>query len=270
MTINAILGSSPVNILTGTGKQFGVPLSLIALKDGVIDTSRLDAAVATAATPVLKALLASGAIMAGSAPAVVKAMTIKAKTPGDTGNSIALTFDNVTANAAAPGDSTADVAIVYEDRRTGLTPASIGAQLGTPTGGSAPGLVTLDAAATEVPAAMAPTKLAGTPLELAVPAADGSGDAFTLQAVGSDALLAELTVAIEDVTATSFTLVIAIDHQKTGVAIKNLASSFAPLIDVTPGSGGFAAPAEGVVTLSGGSDPQMSAPIAAEAVVLSG
>ncbi len=275
MTTSSVVGSCPVSIVSATGQQFGIPLSILAVKDGAIDTSRLDSALASEASPVLQSLYRSGALVAGLASAPVVAFTLKAKAAGAAGNSIAVTIANVAADEANPEDTECDLTIDYEDRRSNLTPVSLGTQLGTPAGGVAPGLVALTAAATKLPGAMTATPLAaanpGDPVELAVPAEDGSGDAFTLQAVGTDSLLDDLTAAIEDVdTGTgTFTLVIALHHVETGIALSELDTMLGPLVDVEPGSGGFAPPAPGTIHLTGGAEAETSTPTAAEADVLS-
>lgn len=195
----------------------------------------------------------------------------RAKTPGAAGNSISISFAHVVPDAATLADSIADVPVTYQDRRKGLTAASIGTELGTLGGGAAPGLLALTAAAAKLPAAMAPTALGGNLLRLKVPAESGSGTAFTLEAVGTDPLLAAVTAAVEDVDAgaETFTLMIALDHSEAGATSHDLDAKFGLLLDVPPGPDGFAAPVEGTATLTGAADQQSNAPKAAEAVILS-
>lgn len=87
MAATSVLGSSPVNILTKAGKQFGIPLSILSIEKGAVDTSSLGKAlgkvgeegklvldeegesVLDAANLVLKALLHSGAIAPDKASA---------------------------------------------------------------------------------------------------------------------------------------------------------------------------------------------------------
>jgi FlaG/FlaF family flagellin (archaellin) len=264
MSYVSLVGGSPIAVLSPDGKQYGIPLSLLAVKDGQVDSSKitgpLKTAIGATLDAALGALFLSGAIQAGTASAPVLAMNVKAKVPGATGNTISLTFANVNPDATNPADGTVDVTIAYQDKREGLTIASIGTLLGTPAGGTAPGLVALKAAATELPAALAPVKLGGTPLEYVVPAEDGSGDAFTFTAPGTDPLLADVTVEIKDVAvpAGTFTLIVALSHAATGVKIGDLAGKLGLLVDITAPSGGLAAPAPGTITLSGGSEAQTS------------
>lgn len=271
MTAVAVLASSPISVTTSGGKQYGIPLSLLAIRDGAIDTSRLDTALATAAMPTLKALLASGAIRPGTTSAPVKAMEIVAKLAGALGNAITISFADVQPDEGAPDDTTSDVTVRFADRRTALTVASVGEQLGTPTGGTAPSLVTLKAVAAGLPAVTPATKLTGSPRELDIPLQAGGGTAFTAK-VGTGPLLADVTVAIEDVdtTANTFTLVIGLEHSAADLALSGLATRLGPLATVTPGAGGFAPPAEGTITLKGGAPARTEPPVAARAEVLSG
>ena len=270
MPAASVIGGSPVSVLVG-GRQVSIPLSLLAIKNGVVDTSRLDPAVATAAAPVLASRLASGAIAASKSTAPVVALKLKAKAAGAAGNKISVKFTGIVAKTPA-GDSTANVEVSYEDRRPGLTAATIGTELGFPgTPGSKPGLVTLTAAATVLPAATTATPLGGSPLQLAILKNTGSGNAFTLEAAapGTDPLLADVTVAIEDVDAGpgTFTLVIALKHPESNLKLDLIDSTFGLLLDVVDGPD--AAPASGTVKLTGGGDSEMSVPKAAEATILS-
>jgi hypothetical protein len=271
MATVSVIAGSPVSVVTNDGKQHGIPLSLLAIRDGAVDTSRLDPALAAAAAPSFKALLASGALRGGTASAPVKALEIVAKLAGEVGNGVALTFSDVKPDEDTPEATTADVRVTFTDRREGLTVAAIGEQLGAPAGGTVPSLVTLKAPAAGMPKATAPTKLTGNPRELAVELEAGGGTAFTLK-IGTGALNADVTAAIEDVdtAAGTFTLVIALDHTAADIALSALAARLAPVATVTPGAGGFAAPAEGTVTLRGGAPARTEAPVAARAEVLSG
>jgi hypothetical protein len=271
MTAVAVLAGTPVSVITANGKQHGIPLSLLAMQDGAVDTSRLDPALAAAAGPTLKALVASGAIRGGTASAPVKSMALVAKFVGIIGNEIELTFSNVNPDAADPAASTCDLRVQFNDQRTALTVAAVAGQLGAPADGTVPSLVKLKAAPAGLPAATAATKLAGSPRELAVPLHAGGGNAMTFQAA-TGPLLADLSVAIIDVdaTANTFTLVISLDHTAVGIALSALATRLAPLVTVTPGAGGFAAPAEGIIRLKGGAPSRTEPPTVAAAEVLSG
>jgi hypothetical protein len=268
MSTAAIVGGSPISFLDKHGRQFGIPLSLLAIKDGVIDRSRLGEPLATDAEPVLNALLSSGAIAAGATSAPIVALTLRAKLAGTAGNTLSVRFDNVVPKTP-PGDSTAKVKVTFEDRRRGLTKDSVGAELGTPAGGTKPGLVVLQAAAAGPPKAMAATKLAGSPLALDVPAKTGSAPAFTLQAAGTEPFFADLKVAIIEVGSAddTFTLVISLDHTEAALKVGDIDVAFGPLLEVvgTPA----AAPAEGEIKLAGGADPETSTAKTAEASVLS-
>jgi hypothetical protein len=271
MTALALLASSPISIITSDGKQHNIPLSLLALKNGAIDASRLDAALAAAAAPTFKALLASGALRSGTASTPVKAMDIVAKLAGELGNAIELTFADVKPDAGTPAATTCDLTVTFSDRRPGLTAAAIGVQLGAPSGGTAPSLVTLTAVAAGLPAATPPTKLTGTPRTLDIALAAGGGTAFTVKG-GAGTLLADVTVAIEDVdtVANSFTLVIGLNHAASDIALSAIAERLAPIVTVTAGSGGFAPPAQGIVKLKGGTPARTVPPVAARAEILSG
>jgi hypothetical protein len=267
MPIASVVGGSPIGFLQ-KGVQTGIPLSLLAIKDGVIDASRLGEPLATDVAPLLAALFASGAIRAGQTSAPVVALTLRAKTAGTVGNTLSVKFEDVVPGTP-PGDSTAKVKVTYEDRRKGLTKDTIGAELGTPAGGTKPGLVALKAAAAGPPAAMSATKLS-TALELDIPAKTGSAPAFTVQAAGTEAMFGDVKVAIIEVDsagADTFTLVLSVDHTETGLEIDDLEHQFGPLMEVvgTPA----AAPAEGEVKLAGGAEPETSTAKAAEASVLS-
>ena len=271
MTAVSVIAGSPVSVITSDGKQHGIPLSLLAIRDGAIDTSRLDPALATAAAPSLKALLASGALRGGTTSAPVKALEVVAKLAGEIGNAISLTFSDVKPDADTPEDSTCDVRVTFTDRREGLTAAAIGEQLGAPAGGTMTSLVTLKAPATGLPKATAPTKLTGNPRELAIDLHTGSGTAFTLK-IGTGALNADVTAAVEDVDAGAgtFTLVIALDHAASDIKLSARATHLAPIATVTAGSGGFAPPAPGTVALKGGAPARTQPPVAASAQILSG
>jgi hypothetical protein len=270
-----VVGGSPVSFVAPSGKQYGIPLSLLAIKQGAVDTSRLDPAIAAAALPTLSLLYANGVLVASAASAPVAALVLTAKATGAIGNEIEVDFADVKPNATSAGDTTVDATLRASDRRSGLTPVSAGAELGKPGGATKPGLVTLTAAATKLPGALPATALAaaapGDPLTLAVAANDGSGVAFTLQAVAGVGPPATLTAAIEDVdtTAGTFTLALALNHAVADVALKNLGTNFGLLLDVAPGLGGYAPPVVGTAALSGGADAQTSAPIAAKVTVLS-
>lgn len=266
----AVLAGSPVSIVTSDGKQHGIPLSLLAIKDGAVDASRLDAALAAAAGPTLKALLASGAIRPGTASAPVMAMEVVAKLAGDFGNSIELTFADVQPDEGTPADTTCDLTVRLTDRREDLTAAIIDEQLGVGSPGTKPSLITLKSATAGIPGAMAPTKLSGNPRELAVPLESGGGTAFTAKAAAG-ALLADVTVAIEDVdtAANTFTLVIALDHTASDIALSGLSTRLGPIATVSAGAGGFAPPAEGTIVLKGGAPARTEPPIAASAQILS-
>lgn len=271
MTAVAVLAGTSVSVLTADGKQHGIPLSMLAMVDGAVDTSRLDPALVTAAAPVLKALVASGAIRGGVASAPVKAMELAAKLAGAIGNEIELTFSNVNPDDDDPAATTCDLRVQFTDRRTALTVAAVAGQLGAPADGTAPSLAKLKAAPGGLPAATVATKLTGSPRELAVPLHAGGGNAMTFQAAAGP-LLADLSVAIEDVdaTANTFTLVISLDHTAVGIALSALATRLAPIVTVTPGAGGFAAPAEGIIRLKGGAPSHIEPPTMAAAEVLSG
>lgn len=271
MNAVAVLAGTSIGVITANGKQYGIPLSLLAIRDGVIDTSRLDSALATAAGPALKALLASGAIRGGTASAPVKAMNLSAKLAGPIGNGITLTFANVDADQTDPAASTCDLQVRFTDRRAALTVAALADQLGAPNNATVPSLAKLKAAPAGLPAATPATKLSGSPRELAVALHAGGGTALTFQAAAGP-LLADLSVAIEDVdpVANTFTMVLSLDHSVSDIALSGLATRLGPVVAVTPGSGGFAAPAAGVVRLKGGTPAHTEPPATATAEVLSG
>ncbi len=259
MATVSVVGGSPILILTDQGRELGIPLSLLSIKDGAIDTSRVDPAIAPTVSKIAGALLSSGLLAAGTAPAPVLALSLSAAIAGGSGNGIAVTFANVVADAADPGKSTVDVNVTASDMRAGLTPASLGDQFGTPTDGTDPGLVVLASAATKLPAAIPPTKLAvvtaGDPPEFTVQAGDGSGEAFTLKAAGTDAIFEDVSVSITDVDtgASTFTLTITLDHTAAGVLVEDLETAIGAVVTVTPGPDGYEVPAAGTWALAGGS-----------------
>lgn len=272
MAASAVSGGFPVNVTDDQGKQYGIPLSAIAINpDGTLDLTNLSAAQSGAASKALNALLAAGVIKAAPASAPVLAMTLTATIAGEAGNQIAVTFANVTPNTTTPGDGTVDVTIAWTDRRAGLTVSSIGDQLGTPGGGTAPSLVALKAAAAKMPAAVTPpAALGGTPPEYVVNAPDSS-EAFTLVTSYTDPMMAGLKVEVADINtaANSFTLIVTVDFTQTGVKLSALPATLAPLVTVAQGAGGFVAPAEGTVTLAGGAAAETSQAKAAKAIVQS-
>jgi hypothetical protein len=274
MTISSVLGGGPVSILLD-GKQYGIPLSLLAIKDGAIDASRVSDPPRTDATKVIEALYRSAALTAGTAAAKVLALTLRSKIAGPSGNSIVVTFDDVQADEDTPEDSLIEFTIVYEDVREDQTPVSLGEELGTPGGGTSPGLAAMKTSSTILPEAAGPTPFtevaAGQPLEVTFAAEDGSGDAFTLQAVGAGAMLADMTVETRDVdvAAGTFTLEIRIEHSPAAaVTLADLGDALEPLVEVEPGPDGLAAPAEGIVTFSGGAAATSTTSASAEATVL--
>jgi hypothetical protein len=271
MSAVAVLAGTSVSVITADGKQHGIPLSLLAMLDGAVDTSRLDPALATAAAPALKALLASGAIRGGTASAPVKSMELVAKLVGTIGNEIELTFSNVNPDEDDPVATTCDLRVRFADRRTAMTVATLAGQLGAPADGTAPSLAKLKGAPAGLPAATSATKLTGSPRELAVALHAGGGTAVTFQAA-TGPLLADLSVTIEDVdsVANTFTVVISLDHTVTGIALSALAARLGPVVTVTPGANGFAPPAEGIIRLQGGAPSHTEPPAAATAEVLSG
>jgi len=200
---------------------------------------------------------------------------IEAKQLGSSGNNIQIAFSKV--GTTDPNDPTKfDVQVTEAEVYNGLTKDTIEGVLGTPaTAGSAPGLVLVTAgSAAGRPANQSYSMLAGAaPFKLKILEADGTAQAFELQARGASDLEAKYTaVAISGVSATDandphFNL--AVTWQKSATAIKaaDLGAQFSYEIKVSPPPGATApgVPANGVVTLRGGA--QVAAATTAKAVV---
>ncbi len=273
MANRPVLGGAPVAFVDTSGKQIEIPLSLLQFGPAGIDASNWPgyASYKSQVDP-LFALLASGNLLRpGDAPTASPALQIAARDPGSSGNQITISFANVVPNKANPDQTKVDATVAVTQSLAGLTMAGIGQKLGTPTGGTQPGLVVLTAAAVALPAE-GEADLAGSPASWAVPKDGGGGDAFTLQTAhdAADATKIHARVTQLDATAGTFTLTVSWTKSAPGVELKDLGATFAFVITVTAPPSGFAPPVAGTVTLQGGADASSSSAAGAKATVLSG
>ncbi len=109
MSIVLVRGSGPVSYTDSSGRQWVIPLSALRFDDGSIDATRWTdlATLATddqsAVTGWLNYLAEISSLKPGSLPKE-PAMIIKAADPGAAGNTIQVTFSNITPDPSAPDD----------------------------------------------------------------------------------------------------------------------------------------------------------------------
>jgi len=272
-----VLGSAPVDITdASTGRLFSIPLSSLYF-DGSTGQIKADhwpeygsgsGSFKKAVDGWLAYLVKQSLLVSGTAPPPQPAFSIKARDTGSTGNFVTVDFENITVDKNTPGNTTADVIVTETDNYTGLNAATVGNVIGTSAGGgSRPGLVFVASNNPTLPGAASGGKLqsagAGKPFQF------DFGGAFTVQAKHDEAEAVNTQVDVKDIdtNAKTFTLTAVWQKKALGVKLSDLGTKFAYEIVVTPPAGGFAPPASGPVTLTGGSDAIAAAP--AQATVVS-
>lgn len=271
--MTAINASGPIAFTDRTtGRQYSIPLSALEIDDSGVVQPKVDWP-PTAADGALKAnintwlayLTKAGAISRRATPPP-PAMVIAAADGGASGNSIEITFKNVTGNKF-------DVDVLEVDSYPDLTAATIEAVLGKLAGsGQKPGLVFVSSATPPSD----PGKVTAAPLVTAAPGTaaasldvkKGTTVAFTLQAKNNSADGAKTEVTIPTPSGGKFNLEARWSGSATQITAAEMDAHFGYIIKTTaPPGRPFGVPAEGKVTLSGGADP--TPPAKASATVLS-
>jgi hypothetical protein len=273
-----VLGSAPIDITDpATGRQYSIPLRSLYF-DGSTGQIKADhwpeygagsPGFKSAVDGWLGYLVKQSLLVSGTAPPPQPAFSIKARDTGSTGNFVTVKFESIVVDKNTPGNTTADVTVTETDTYTGLTAATVGNVIGTSAGGgSQPGLVFVASNNPTLPGAASGGKLqsagVGKPFQF------DFGGAFTVQAKRDDPEAANTQVDVKDIdtNAKTFTLTAVWQKKASGVKLSDLNTKFGYEIVVTAPAGGFAPPAQGTVTLTGGSDAMAAA--AAQATVVSG
>src|SRR5262245_18301550 len=115
------VGDGPVVFFTKDGSRAEVPLSDVYFENEAVHTKRTD--LAEGFDKWIEFLANRKRIIAGPAPASVKAVLLTAAVQGSIGNKIQVTVTPKTA-------TTVDITVTEIDRYEGLTLATIGARLG--------------------------------------------------------------------------------------------------------------------------------------------
>lgn len=258
-------------MLDAAGKQLSIPLNFLAFDNGAVVASAWPGYAANKAVldPWLAILAARKLLRAGAAPQAVPAILLTARDPGSTGNSIKVTIANVVPKAGSPEKTKADVTVSVTQTYAGLTLATAASLLGVGAGaGSRQGLAFLAAAPAAMPDA-AEADFSGSPAQWDVAKAGGGGSAFILKPRHDepDATKLHGKISAVDAGAGTFTLTLSWSKTQAGVQLKDLQNTFAFVLKAAAPPSGFALPAVGAVTLSGGSD---SPPTPSKGIVLTG
>jgi len=269
------IGSGPLSVTDTNGAQHDIPLSLISFgaNNVPVFSANVPAAVQTVALPLLNALIGQKIIVPAASPPPMPVFTITAVEAGALGNTISITFSNPVSTPANAVDVTVSATQVYQ----GLTPTTLGAVIGTTSGGgSMPGLAFLSSSGTPgMPSASAtPFTLQGAVYEAAVPGISPAPSAFTLESFSTNADSVNLTATVSAVNtaASSFNLTIAWTKSAAAVPLADLTqlnSDFGFLLSFSPPPAGappsgtpYALPAAGTIVLQGGADPTPATPAA--------
>ena len=257
-----VVSQSPIT-LNVDGKHMMIPLSALYFDNsGTLKADRWPpyAANQGAVDALLARLQKQGSLKPGRQPAAKPAFTAVAITPG-AGVLVEIEVSNVVPNKALPANSKADFKVKETDTYTAIEPGKLKDVIGIISGGGKrPGLVFVSSAGVpELPKngsyAMAAAN-AGDPGLAKIPKNNGQPDAFTLQtrSNGPDAVLTAIEIRDADVPSGKFTLIATWTKTSAAQLMSGLTGALGYALTVTPPDGGFLAPAEGKVTLSGGSD----------------
>ena len=261
MTRARAVARGPVGFTDGNGKQASLPLTAIFFDtSGVGAEGGVYTANKTVVDPWLAYLAKSGLLVPGAEAPARTAFVINAKDPGSYGNAIQIAFSSF--DETDPDTPKFDAVLSATNTYTQVTPAAVQAALGSSAGGgTSRGLVFVPGATpTELPKAGIYPLAVTDPNAFAsaeIPTESGSGVAFTLQAKGDgpDGALTVVEIQDVDTAAGTFSLVAKWTKSASQITASDIGSNFDYLIAVEPpSSGSISAPAEGTITLSGGSD----------------
>jgi hypothetical protein len=248
------LGNGPVDYTDANGEQHSIPLSKLDFKDGAIEDSGWSD---PGLLKLLTYLQRQSLLSPGPQAPAVPAMILQAATPGAAGNNVEVAVTKVSIDK-----KTFSMTVTETDVYKGLTPASIQTVIGGgghP--GTSPGLVIVSA------------QTAGNPMpaqstvehNLAGP--DGSGDyvldipqkaagvAFTVKATRPSVDAPNITVRIDNATASTFDLVAVWSKSADKLAPTDVVTQFGYELAVTAPPGGLLTPNVATIGLAGGSEP---------------
>jgi len=273
--------TGPISFTTTLGQQVFIPLP-----DLYYDTSgttlRTDRYPASThpeyaqLAPYLSRLMASGALFAGPESSAKPAFKATALTVGSTGLLITIAISKVMPDNVTPANSLADFTVTETETFTGLTKDTLIPTLGS--SGNTASILFVSSAGPKMPdtgSTVILTTTAGNPWTADIKQKDGTTIAFSLTSRGksdaSDATATKVTATISAVTATTFTLTVSYTKTITAQSITAQSTSFSMILTIVPvpPAGSFLAPAEGTITLVGGSDGLSIATTPASAVALS-
>jgi hypothetical protein len=267
------LATGPVSFLDANSNQQEIPLSAIVFGPNGPDASSWSNYAANSALipQLLQQLVAQGLLTPGTQSAPSAALTITANEAGTTGNVIQVTISNVDTI-----HNTMTVTVSATEVYPGLTPATLGAALGTSVA-TANGLVYLQSPDPQAPANYTQNTSTGPDYTYAVPEAPpATGTAFTLAAVDlggtADAANISVNVALDPAPATTFTLTASWTKTVNNISLTTLTDVANPpfgLLVTFAGSAGGALPAPGTVTLQGGATASSTPAAPATATILS-
>ena len=266
------LATGPIAFLDGNSAQQEIPLSVIYFDSNGPNASSWPNY--TANSDLIKALLkqlaAQGVLSQGTQTTPTPALTVTATETGAAGNFIQITISNVSTTA---GDMT--MLVSANEVYPGLTTATLGDAIGT-SAATATGLVYVQTNNNELPDRVPATPL-GAGLSCTVPQKeDSTKTAFVLAptdaADSADAANIVITVALDPLPATTFTLTAAWEKSVNNVTLAMLTTPatnpFGLLVIFTSPTGG-PLPGPGTVNLQGGAAATSSPAVAASAAVLS-
>jgi len=272
MSTAIAVASGPVSFFTGSGTQVSIPIAALLFDAGKIKLSDTYGGPNPAGLQGwLNYLASAGVIVPGKTAPPAAAIVFTAAAAGSTGNDVQVEIAYTSASAYT---IKADKIDIYP----GLTPASIGAVLGTSAAlGSRPGLVRVaDASSFIAPQDGTHPLLGGDAATRASALIDfAAGNTLTLEAssVGADGNSINLVFSNSDATAHTFTLTaswsktVTIDATLDGAAqVAAIAAGLGFVLTAAVPSGGFSLPQAGSFTLSGGSDSAAASSASATAL----
>jgi hypothetical protein len=263
-----VIGTGPVPVTTN-GAHKTIPLGALTFDannnisfadDWPPGDTKADQATKQAAAMAWLNFLVQDAQLAPAATGATgktPAFLIEATHAGAAGNAITLTISDVMPQLPLE-TMTFDLEIDIVNTYAGLTLATIAGTIGTTAGsGSRPGLVFLGSAAppTKLPDGVGnPMHVTGTPPHADVK--NGPDVAFTLDAPGDGGGAGTFDVEVSAPAADhSFDLKVTWKKKVVGKTLGDHAMAFGYVVEITKPLGGYAVPAAGTITLSGGADP---------------
>lgn len=286
-----VIGNGPISFTDKDGKQQSIPLSLLYFENSTVNADKWSLYITNAVVvdALLETLVEGEFLKPAPTPPPKPAIALKAARPGAKGNTIQVTFSNITVDPNNPTDPTKitfDAEITAKATYSGLSfdpgyPSFIGKVLGVGgKTGTSPGLAQVKEPAPTTatqPQVITPSKLTGggasAQSSLSIKSdGDPSVTAFTLEAwkKGADGDNIKITIPNVDSEAQTFTLVVEWAQPKiTSIKLADLPSKLAGnkfVIQVSkPEGGDFGVPAPGTIVLNGGSDAKDPSPAKAVA-----